>query len=325
MDITNQKMKPLALLQEKLGKPYADLEYLLVCFREVLEEQNEHALAQAIPWLNEIPSDEGHYTQKLLQVFSICYQLLNIVEVNGAVQSRRKRESDEFSGVNGSWGNNLQILKKSGFAENEIMAGFAETQVEAVLTAHPTEAKRPEVLEQFRNLYLLIVRRENTTYTRTELNQIRHEIKLILHKLWLIGEIFLEKPDVRSELENVLHYLKNVFPEVIPILDQRLMHAWKSAGFNMDQISQTNMLPRTSFGNWVGGDRDGHPLVTPEITEETLIILRMNAFETLKARLTVLSRNLSFYIARDKLTDKLQEKMSDYLDSAGEQAEMLRP
>ncbi len=317
-------MKLLALLQEKLGKPYADLEYLLICFREVLEEQNEHDLAQTIPWLNEIPVNEGHYTQKQLQVYSISFQLLNIVEVNGAVQNRRIKESDDPSGLNGSWGNNLQILKQAGYSENDIKAGFSEAQVEAVLTAHPTEAKRPEVLEQFRNLYLLIVKKENSTYTHTELNQIRHEVKLILHKLWLIGEIFLEKPDVRSELENVLHYLKNVFPEVIPILDQRLMQAWKTSGFNIQNISQTNLLPRTTFGNWVGGDRDGHPLVTPEITEETLIILRMNAFEIIKARLTVLSRNLSFYIARDKVSDQLGEKMANYLNAAGEQADILR-
>ncbi len=74
----------------------------------------------------------------------------------------------------------------------------------------------------------------------------------------------------------------------------------------------------------MGGDRDGHPLVTPEITEETLIMLRMNAFEIIKARLTVLSRNLSFYIGRDKVSAKLREKIGDYLDAAGEQAGMLQ-
>ena len=317
-------MKLLGLLQEKLGKPYADLEYLLLCFREVLQEQNEPELAGAMPWLTDTSPDEDVYTPKQLQVYSICFQLLNIVEVNGAVQSRRKTEADDLSGVNGSWGRNLRILKQAGFSEDEIMAGFPEAHVEAVLTAHPTEAKRPEVLEQFRKLYLLIVRRENSTYTRPELDEIRNEIKLILHKLWLIGEIFLEKPDVRSELENVLHYLKNVFPEVIPILDHRLVQAWQAAGFNPERIMQTNVLPRITFGNWVGGDRDGHPLVTPEITQETLITLRMNSFEIIKTRLSVLSRNLSFYTEQEKLTDKLNKRIALYLEMAGEQAELLK-
>jgi phosphoenolpyruvate carboxylase len=317
-------MKLLGLLQEKLGKPYADLEYLLICFREVLKEQNEPELAQSMPWLTDDPPDEGHYTPKQLQVYSICFQLLNIVEVNGAVQSRRKREADDVSGVNGSWGKNLKILQQAGFSEDEILAGFPESHIEAVLTAHPTEAKRPEVLEQFRKLYLLIVKRENSTYTHPELEEIRNEIKLILHKLWLIGEIFLEKPDVRSELENVLHYLKNVFPEVIPIMDHRLIQAWKDAGFNPDRIMQTNALPRITFGNWVGGDRDGHPLVTPEITNETLITLRMNSFEIVKSRLSVLSRNLSFYTELDKVSEKLRNRILHYLQLAGEQAVPLQ-
>jgi phosphoenolpyruvate carboxylase len=317
-------MKLLQLLQEKLGKPYNDLEYLLTCFREVLEEQQESELAGTIPWLTDAASDKQQYTQKQLQVYSICFQLLNIVEVNGAVQNRRKKEAVDLAGVNGTWGSNLQLLKKAGFAEDNLLASFPESLVEAVLTAHPTEAKRPEVLEQFRNLYLLIVKRENSTYTQNELEEIRLEIKLILHKLWLIGEIFLEKPDVRSELDNVLHYLKNVFPDVIPILDQRLLQAWKASGFDMDRISRTNLLPRITFGNWVGGDRDGHPLVTPDITEETLIMLRMNAFEIIKARLTVLSRNLSFYIGTDKLSEKLRDKINTYLHAASEQSEILR-
>ncbi|HLO58867.1 MAG TPA: phosphoenolpyruvate carboxylase [Bacteroidales bacterium] len=317
-------MNNLKLIQEKLGKPYADLEYLLRCFKEVLEEQNEHSLAESIPWLTGNYASETHYTQKHLQVYSISFQLLNIVEVNGAVQNRRKKESDDFSSINGSWGNNLKILKDAGFSEKEILAVFNDSQVEAVLTAHPTEAKRPEVLEQFRNLYLLVVKRENSTYTRNEQDEIRQNIKLILHKLWLIGEIFLEKPDVRSELENVLHYLKNVFPEVIPIIDHKLIQSWESVGFDMKSINHTNLLPRITFGDWVGGDRDGHPLVTPEITEETLITLRMNAFEIIKAKLSVLSKNLSFYISPEKVSEKIRSKISEYLDEARENAPLLK-
>lgn len=252
-------MNLLKLLQEKLGKPYFDLEYLLLCFREVLLEHNEQELANCIPWLTDESPKIQSYSGKQLQVYSICYQLLNIVEVNGAVQNRRKLEDGGLSNVNGLWGHNLTILKEAGLTENDILCNLANIHVEPVLTAHPTEAKRPEVLEQDRNLYLLVVKRENTMYTHLEQEEIRNEIKLVLHKLWLIGEIFLDKPDVRSELENVLHYLKNIFPKAIGILDRRLFQAWKSVGFDINSIGTTNFLPRISFGNWVGGDRDGHP------------------------------------------------------------------
>lgn len=309
-------MDLLKLLKDQLGKPYYDLEYLLICFKEVLIEQGEQNLANSIPWLGNGSSGNVNMV-KQLQVYSICYQLLNIVEVNGAVQNRRKLEAQSLSLVNGLWANNLEILKKAGFSEDDILCNLANIQVEPVLTAHPTEAKRPEVLEQYRKLYLLIVKRENTMYTPVEQEDIRNDIKLILHKLWLIGEIFIDKPDIRSELENVVHYLKNVFPEAIPLLDRRLMQAWQSVGFNPKEINSTNYLPRISFGNWVGGDRDGHPLITADLTQEALTILRMNAFELIKGKLNTLSRNLSFYVPMEKVSEEMRERASRYSAFAG--------
>lgn len=313
------QMDLLKLLKDQLGKPYHDLEYLLSCFREVLNELGEHNLALSVPWLNQPGTAPEVNMAKQLQVYSICYQLLNIVEVNGAVQNRRKLESKGMSNVNGLWASNLEILKNAGFNENEILCNLANIQVEPVLTAHPTEAKRPEVLEQYRKLYLLIVKRENSMYTPVEQEDIRNEIKLVLHKLWLIGEIFIEKPDIRSELDNILHYLRNVFPEAIPILDRRLMQAWQAVGFDTAGINATNYLPRVSFGNWVGGDRDGHPLISAGITQETLTTMRMSAFELIKGKLVNLSRNLSFYIPREKLSEDLQLRIQKYSEYAGNQ------
>lgn len=316
-------MNLLKLLQEKLGKPYYDLEYLLLCFHEILLEHNEQELANSLPWLSDQTTDFTTYSVKRLQVFSICYQLLNIVEVNGAVQNRRKVEDKTLSEVNGLWANNLQILKKAGFTENEILCSLPNIHVEPVLTAHPTEAKRPEVLEQDRNLYLLLVKRENSMYTNLEQNEIRDEMKLVLDKLWLIGEIFIDKPDISSELENILHYFKNIFPKAIGILDRRLIQAWKSVGFDSQSINTTNFLPRISFGNWVGGDRDGHPLVTPEITSKSLILLRMNAFEIIKSYLLALSRNVSFYVSVHQVSEDLAERIERYRAYVGNQAPLL--
>jgi len=79
--------------RETLGKPYMDLEFLLRCLVEVLEESGEPALAQRVPWLNKHQEISTDITaDKQLHLFSLCFQLLNIVEINGAVQNRRKKE-----------------------------------------------------------------------------------------------------------------------------------------------------------------------------------------------------------------------------------------
>ena len=75
----------------------------------------------------------------------------------------------------------------------------------------------------------------------------------------------------------MLHYLRDVFPSVLPALDERLREAWPDAGFDPRRSSQPGALPRIRFGTWVGGDRDGHPGVTAEVTAETLGELRTSA------------------------------------------------
>ena len=74
---------------QQIGKPYSDLNFLLNCLAEVLEENNEKELIKSIPWLNAVvsmPSSQAE--QKTIQLYAICFQLLNLCEVNWAVQSR---------------------------------------------------------------------------------------------------------------------------------------------------------------------------------------------------------------------------------------------
>lgn len=75
-------------IKDLLGKPYRDLEYLLHCFSEVLEENNEKELAAQIPWISGTePQFTAGNQQKLLHLYSISFQLMNLCEVNGAVQT----------------------------------------------------------------------------------------------------------------------------------------------------------------------------------------------------------------------------------------------
>ncbi|GAB4402691.1 MAG: phosphoenolpyruvate carboxylase [Bacteroidia bacterium] len=316
-------MSRLNITQAQLGKPYIDLEFLLECFREVLLENGEAELARFIPWINDLPDIQpGEFNEKHVQLLSISFQLLNMVEENGAVQTRRRREDEQtLAAVNGLWASNLHELKALGIPPEEIAAQLARTRVEPVLTAHPTEAKRTTVLEHHRELYLLLVKRENQMFTDFEQQETRLEIKLVLDRLWRTGEIYLEKPDVESELRNVMHYLVNVFPEVIPIHDSRLKQAWIEAGFDPDLIREPDALPRISFGDWVGGDRDGHPFVTDEVTAHTLERLRLHALVIVRRALVQLVRRLSFSHRYEDAGEALRRRIDNLRAELGETGE----
>jgi phosphoenolpyruvate carboxylase len=304
--------------EANLDKINADLTFLLDCFQEVLAELGETELAQhLLQRASAAPLTASHAPHRIAQAYSIGFQLLNMVEENASVQMRRTLEAEgRLAEVSGLWQQNLQRLRALGLSGEQIAANLAHIQVESVLTAHPTEAKRATVLEHHHRLYQLLVKRENQVWTPSEREEIRNSIKVELERLWRTGEIYLEKPDVASERRNIIYYLRNIFPQVLPEVDRRLRTAWQGEGFDPALLDAPDRLPRLTFGDWVGGDRDGHPLVTAAVTQETLDDLRQNALALVKTNLVDLAVRIS-------LSDLLQETPGALLDRIAAMATAL--
>jgi phosphoenolpyruvate carboxylase len=317
------------LSEENAQKIREDLQFVMDCFREVLRDLDEDDLARQLPWGADAPSEPRPDPQHRAQGYSIAFQLLNMVEENAAVQLRRRAEQDgTLADISGLWHHHLNRLKDQGLTEEQIADTLAEIRVEPVLTAHPTEAKRATVLEHHRRIYLLLVERENTVWAPSERHELREQLKAELERLWRTGEIYLEKPDVASERRNVIHYLRNVFPDALPRLDRRLRVAWDDMGFDASLLDAPDRLPTLSFGNWVGGDRDGHPLVTADVTRDTLVDLRTNALQLLKEKLTALTRQLSLSEFLQSPPQELLtriETVADTLGAAGRRAVERNP
>ncbi|MCE9611091.1 MAG: phosphoenolpyruvate carboxylase [Chthoniobacter sp.] len=282
----------IAIGFEKIDR---DLRFLVECLGEVLTELGLGPLAQHLPWFGPgaKAEDAEALPPQLGLVYSIAFQLLNMVEENTAAAMRSLRETSEgLTAERGLWGDQLRRLKAAGFTPEEIADAFRHVRVEPVLTAHPTEAKRLAVLEQHRALFALIDARESGSPTPSAQTLLREQTKAALERLWRTGEILLEKPSLADERRNVLHYLRDVFPAVLPELDARLRLAWQDAGFDPALLHGAT-LPAVRFGTWVGGDRDGHPGVTAEVTAETLERLRANALVLLHRQLSALVGKLS--------------------------------
>ncbi|NTV99223.1 MAG: phosphoenolpyruvate carboxylase, partial [Chlorobiaceae bacterium] len=297
-----------------------DLTFLLQCFREVLQDLGEHELAAHLPRdgaalpLREYPSAE-----RAIQAYCIFFQLLNMAEENSAAQNRRHLEAEKgLPHLTGLWGRNLKRLAELGIPEETISSQLPSVFFEAVLTAHPTEAKRKTVLELHRELYLLLVKRENKMWTPQEQLDIQSSMKGVIERLWRTGEIIFDKPEVSAERRNVIHYLCNIFPEVLPMLDNRLMQAWKECGFDCRKLLDPRSYPRLGFGSWVGGDRDGHPLVTAQVTRETLADMRKNSMDLILGRLRELASRLSLSERLQASFEPLSLRMAALADKLGE-------
>ncbi|NDV61536.1 phosphoenolpyruvate carboxylase [Puniceicoccales bacterium CK1056] len=273
------------VLRDGIAKIDQDYKFLIDCLREVLESLGHKDLVPLLPGYLKA-GEAGPLPERGAQAISIAFQLLNLVEENAAQQAIRAREMAlGEKHQSGLWPHYLKQLKASKVGAKKILGRIAQQSIEPVLTGHPTEAKRWTVLDQHRELYVLLVQLENRMYTDNERLRIREKIKAVLERLWRTGEILMTKPDVRSERLNALYYFRERFPIILEQLDDRFRCAWEQSGYAQRSPLSVSDYPRLRFGSWVGGDRDGHPLVTAEVTRETLLELRTSALEVLDSRL----------------------------------------
>ncbi len=185
-------------------------------------------------------------------------------------------------------------------------AALAALDVRPVFTAHPTEASRRSVTYQRRQIAVLLAARADPRATDDDRRRIDRHVGEAIALLWQTDELRLHRPTPVDEAGAVLDVLEGLVPVVGPLLEAFA-----------DRISMggTEMPPTLRplrFGTWVGGDRDGNPNVTPEITRQVLlrqrargIALAIEHVDTLLAELSVSSRiagasdELAALLARD--------------------------
>lgn len=309
----------------KLDSPFKkisdDRKFIIDCYTEMLSRIGENEVVALINSnlqsvqmdINELPNE------KTIQSISIYFQLMTLVEENAATQYRRKLEDqNKIATMRGTWAEAFKIWKNAGLDEDAMLNAISETHVIPVLTAHPTEAKRITVIEIHRELYLLLVQKENTSLSNIEQNVIRENIINILERWWRTGEIYLEKPDIRDERANAIHYLSKVFPIVLKNADTQLKSSWAAVGLNPNKIKNPDLFPKIDFGSWVGGDRDGHPFVSASITKETLLLHRKTALALIRKELVDLVKKLSISAVSNPVPFELSEAINQKTKVLGE-------
>ncbi|MEM8867606.1 MAG: phosphoenolpyruvate carboxylase [Verrucomicrobiota bacterium] len=285
--------------------------YLTKAFASLLERQGEPGAAQLVreKFLGE-QNSEDLLSVAGIQAHSYYFQLLNIAEEYVANLTRQRRENEIGpSADRGHWGSYFEILKDKGVASSTIREALGKVIVEPVFTKHPTEAKRWSVLRIHREIVDELGKRDSckSIYDEAACDT---RIDTLLESLWLNGELFTRKPKISDELNNLLYYLREVIPATHPKIDAKLFYAWKKTWPEENPL-ELDKLPHLHFGSWVGGDRDGHPLVTAEVTKETLGILRESALKALRERLDTLARKLAFAPHQTPPPTELLETISD--------------
>ena len=248
------------------------------------------------------------------------FQLLSIAEQNAAMRQRRQSEVERgYDQLRGTFAQVVTAAARDGIAADDVRAVVANLRVRPVITAHPTEAKRVSVLEKHRRIYRRLVDLEAPRWTPRERHALVENLRTEIELLWLTGELRLAKPTVGQELAWGLYFVNENLFEVVPELVDKLERALRQA-YPADRF---DVPPFFQLGSWIGGDRDGNPFVTNDVTRRTLFDNRIASLRRYRQRVGDLLRALSLTERASPIAPAFREALARELAASGD-AERIR-
>jgi phosphoenolpyruvate carboxylase len=195
-------------------------------------------------------------TIELVRAFSAYFYLANVAEQTHRVGELAGRD-DELS-----LEATVDRILAAGVDPMTLSSVLARLELRPVFTAHPTEAARRTILTKLRLLADLLQERLEPTTAEKERRRIDRRIAELIDQVWQTDELRAERPEPLDEAKSAIFYLDQLFTHVLPDLSEEVALAMARLGLDW--------IPAVRFGTWVGGDRDGNPAVTPEVTMEVL-------------------------------------------------------
>jgi phosphoenolpyruvate carboxylase len=243
-------------------------------------------------------------------VFTLYFELVNLAEENFRIVLLRQRRAarshasahrPESQPIRESIESAIVELKSRGVTSTQLQKLLDHLSIELVFTAHPTESKRRTLLTKLRRLGQILRQRaagENEAAVYSDPAYVEREIA----SLWLTDRSRVARPEVTDEARTGLWYFDTTLYETLPQLYTDLERALRQHYPNATAPHRW-----LTFGSWIGGDRDGNPNVTPEVTAEVLKLHRTLATEKLRLTVRDLSRSLTVSDRRDTVQPALRK------------------
>ena len=193
------------------------------------------------------------------RAFTVFFILINAAEQ--AHRVRRSRQEDLAAAQRGSVRWSLRRVREAGRGAEVVARALESLDVRPVLTAHPTESARRTILDLQARLAEGLLTRDGAP--EPQRRAIERHLEGEVELLWLTEEIRRDRPSVMDEVSNALWYLEDRLLDAASRVRERLVEAFEDEfGSGLGPAPVTPL----TLGSWVGGDRDGNPFVTAEIT-----------------------------------------------------------
>jgi phosphoenolpyruvate carboxylase len=213
---------------------------------------------------------------RLVRAFGTYFHLANVTE-----QVHRAREMRAERAAKGGWlAQTAERVRAAGVPAAEIGELVGRLAVRPVFTAHPTEAARRSILSKRRRVAELLDAMDDPRADR--------RIAEVIDLLWQTAELRLDRPEPLDEARNAAYYLDELMLHTVADVLEEL--ADELAGLGVELPATARPL---TFGSWIGGDRDGNPNVTPQVTHDVLVLQHGHALRDLTSVIDDLMQDLS--------------------------------
>ncbi|QSR34395.1 phosphoenolpyruvate carboxylase [Marinobacterium iners] len=287
-------------MESHLGHDFLDkVEYIRKLAKSArhAEDATQAALREA---LSELSEDE---VLPIARAFTQFLNLANIAEEHHRVRRHYETEGDEDEELIDSL---LKRLHGEGRGPDEILACLNEMCIDLVLTAHPTEVNRRTLIQKYDAI-------AETLKQRDRGESVQHRLDQLISQIWHTNEIRQHRPTPVEEAKWGFAVIENslwsAVPRFLRLLDDRL------------QETLNTSLPLTCspvcFSSWMGGDRDGNPNVTAEVTSEVLLLARWMAADLYARDVDLLRGELSMYQANAELRHETDNHPEPYREILG--------
>ena len=239
----------------------------------------------------------------LVRAFSTYFNLANVAEQVDRVKILAQAKDSRGTWIGKAVSNIEAALNNQDFSLSDLQSWLSNFSVKPVFTAHPTEAARRSVLSKLTTISVLLDQSES------EIRNTR--LAEAIDLLWQTDELRLGQPEPLDEAINSLYYLDELFEFTVPEILDQFSKELKRIGVEIPITSRP-----LSFGTWIGGDRDGNPFITAEVTKSAILLQNAHFTRTIIHLLDELRQALS-------ISTKLAGVTQELLDSVAQDLELL--
>ncbi len=304
------------VLIEQEGREFFDLEEQLRSLTKSLRSNFSEEAKEEIERL--IQSLDTARAARIVRAFLFYSHLSNTADEIHRIRRQRAHAITDGTPQRGSMEEAIIELSSNGKDKEFVLDILNSMKVVPVFTAHPTEATRQTVMRKILDISELLLRRETTNLTPDELAGLREQLHSEITTLWQTNEIRVNRVSVYDEIRRGLFVFGEILYDTVPMLYSRLNRTiWNAFR------EKTESPVILKFGSWIGGDRDGHPFVTPEVTKNALGIYKRHILGLYLRDLDILQETMStstrLVPAGDRLIKSIEEDKLQLSDTVREQ------